>query len=68
METQTQPEFAAPPGNGGGIAVACPGDFEDNIREIGDQIANLTLLQARDLANYLKYTYGIGEKLGIGFV
>lgn len=35
------------------------GFFDDYIRELGDKIAELTLLEARDLNNYIKEIYGI---------
>ena len=37
---------------------ACADDWSDEIRELGDQIANLTLGEARQLSLYLK-TFGI---------
>ena len=33
--------------------------FPDDIREIGERIANLTLLQAKELFDYLNCVYGI---------
>ena len=35
-----------------------------NINELGDQIANLTLLEAKQLADYLKETHGIEAAAG----
>jgi large subunit ribosomal protein L7/L12 len=34
-------------------------EFDPAIKELGDRIAGLTLIQARSLADYLKQTYGI---------
>lgn len=50
METQV---VLVPPNNGGGIAIASPGEYDEDIRDIGDQIASLTLLQAKQLSGYL---------------
>jgi large subunit ribosomal protein L7/L12 len=38
------------------------------IKELGDKIAGLTLLQAKDLADYLKDAYGIEPAAGGGVV
>ena len=50
METQV---ILVPPGNDGGIAIAAPGDYDGDIREIGDKLAGLTLLEAKRLTEYL---------------
>lgn len=51
IDTQTQ---MSPPNNGGtAIALAFPED-DDYIRELGDQIANLTLKEAVELSEYLE--------------
>ena len=50
METQA---ILTPPGSGDGIAIAAPGDYDDDIREIGDKLAGLTLLEAKRLTEYL---------------
>ena len=34
-------------------------EFSDDIKKLGDQIAGLTLMQAKQLADYLKQEYGI---------
>ncbi|RMG38990.1 MAG: 50S ribosomal protein L7/L12 [Planctomycetota bacterium] len=34
-------------------------EFDDATKQLGDQIANLTLLQAKALADYLEQQYGI---------
>jgi large subunit ribosomal protein L7/L12 len=38
--------------------------FSDDIKSLGDQIVGLTLLQAKDLADYLKETHGIEPAAG----
>jgi hypothetical protein len=38
------------------------GFADDDIRDLGDRIANLTLLEARDLANYIEEIHGISLK------
>ncbi len=38
--------------------------WNDNIKEIGDKIVALTLLQAKELADYLKEVYGIEPAAG----
>lgn len=38
--------------------------FSDDIKAIGDQIVGLTLLQAKDLGDYLKEVYGIEPAAG----
>ena len=56
MTVQTQPVMAPPPNNNDKIlAYFWP---DDEISEIGDQIVNLTLLQAKELSDYLE-TQGI---------
>ncbi len=39
-------------------------DFDASITELGDKIANLTLLQAKSLVDYLKETHGIEPAAG----
>jgi large subunit ribosomal protein L7/L12 len=39
-------------------------EFASNIKEIGDKIVALTLLQAKELADYLKDVYGIEPAAG----
>lgn len=43
-------------------------EFAPEIKEIGDKIAGLTLLQAKDLADYLKDAYDIEPAAGGGAV
>lgn len=38
--------------------------FSDDIKSLGDQIVGLTLLQAKDLADYLKEEHGIEPAAG----
>ncbi|AQQ10311.1 50S ribosomal protein L7/L12 [Sedimentisphaera cyanobacteriorum] len=38
--------------------------FSDDIKSIGDSIVNLTLMQAKELADYLKEEYGIEPAAG----
>ena len=38
--------------------------FSDDIKSLGDQIVGLTLLQAKDLADYLKDAHGIEPAAG----
>ena len=42
-------------------------EFDDTTKELGDKLVGLTLLQARDLADYLKDVHGI-EPAGGGAV
>lgn len=53
---QTQPVLV-PPRNGDKF-LACADEWPDEIRELGDQIVNLTLDDAKKLSLYLK-TFGI---------
>ena len=39
-------------------------EFDDSTKTLGDQIAGLTLLQARSLADYLEETHGIKAASG----
>jgi len=39
-------------------------EFEAAIKDLGDKIAGLTLVQAKSLADYLKETYGIEPAAG----
>ena len=39
-------------------------EFSANIKEIGDKIVGLTLIQAKELADYLKDVYGIEPAAG----
>ena len=39
-------------------------EFDASIKEIGDKIVGLTLVQAKDLADYLKEEYGIEPAAG----
>jgi large subunit ribosomal protein L7/L12 len=39
-------------------------EFAANIKEIGDKIVGLTLMQAKELADYLKDVYGIEPAAG----
>ncbi len=39
-------------------------EFTPEVREVGDKIANFTLKQAVDLAEYMKVTYGIEAAAG----
>jgi large subunit ribosomal protein L7/L12 len=43
-------------------------EFSGPIREIGDKIAGLTLIQAKELADYLKEAYGIEPAAGGGVI
>lgn len=43
-------------------------EFTAEIKEIGDKIAGLTLLQAKDLTDYLKDAYGIEPASGGGAI
>jgi large subunit ribosomal protein L7/L12 len=45
-------------------AAAEPKEFDAAIKDLGDQIAKLTLMQARDLTDYLKEAYGIEPAAG----
>jgi large subunit ribosomal protein L7/L12 len=45
-------------------AAAAPKEFDAAIKDLGDQIAKLTLMQARDLTDYLKESYGIEPAAG----
>lgn len=45
-------------------APAATREFSGPIREIGDKIARLTLIQAKELADYLKATYDIEPAAG----
>lgn len=45
-------------------APAASKEFDAAIKKIGDKIAGLTLTQARELADYLKDTYGIEPAAG----
>lgn len=55
-DTLTQMSMS-PPNNGSNIATAA--DFPDDIRELGDRIAQLTPKEAADLSVYMKH---IGAK------
>jgi large subunit ribosomal protein L7/L12 len=50
---------------GGGVMVATGAEYPDDIREIGDQIANLTLIQAVELSQYLEQVHGIKAAGGV---
>lgn len=41
-----------------------PATYEDAIRSLGDQITKLTLLQAKQLADYLEHEHGIKPAAG----
>jgi large subunit ribosomal protein L7/L12 len=41
-------------------------EFDASIKELGDKIANLTLLQAKSLVDYLKEAHGIEPAAGGG--
>lgn len=43
-------------------------EYDAAIKEIGDKIAGLTLLQAKDLTDYMKDAYGIEPAAGGGAV
>ncbi len=43
-------------------------EFDAAIKDIGDKIVGLSLLQAKDLADYLKQEYGIEPAAGGGVV
>ncbi len=43
-------------------------DFDASIKELGDKIANLTLLQAKSLVDYLKEAHGIEPAAGAAVV
>ncbi len=43
-------------------------EFDAAIKEIGDKIAGLTLVQAKDLADYMKEAYGIEPAAGGGAI
>lgn len=51
LDTLTQMSMS-PPNKGGNVALAA--DFPDDIRELGDRIAQLTPKEAADLAAYMK--------------
>jgi len=57
MEPATQTQGSG--GKGGGVMVATGADYPGDIREIGDQIANLTLKEAVELSQYLEQVHGI---------
>ncbi len=42
--------------------------YSDDIKALGDKIVGLTLLQAKELADYLKETYGIEPAAGAAIV
>ena len=44
---------------------ASAADFPDDIREVGDSIAALTLLEARELVDYLSDVHKINFELGV---
>jgi large subunit ribosomal protein L7/L12 len=46
------------------MAEAPAREFDPSIKELGDRIAGLTLIQARDLTDYLKEAYGIEPAAG----
>ena len=48
------------------MAEAPTKEYAGEIKEIGDKIVGLTLLQAKDLADYLKDEYGIEPAAGGG--
>jgi hypothetical protein len=50
----------SPPNNNGGKNIGA--DFPDDIRDLGDRIANLTMLQAKELSDYLE-VQGISYEL-----
>lgn len=41
---------------------------DDEIRELGDRIANLTLKDAKELSDYLEFVHGIKPASGGGFI
>ena len=43
---------------------AAPKEFDAAIKDLGDKIVGLTLMQAKDLTDYLKETYGIEPAAG----
>ena len=45
-------------------AAAAPKEFDAAIKDLGDQIVKLTLMQARDLTDYLKEAHGIEPAAG----
>jgi hypothetical protein len=55
-------QSAMQPPNGGGTALV-GGEYPDDVRALGDQIAGLTLLQAKELNDYMKATHGIAFPL-----
>lgn len=59
----TQPQ-QTPPNNGGNVATLA-GFEDDDIPALGDQIAALTMLEAKELSDYLK-TKGINIKKIVG--
>lgn len=46
------------------MAEAPAKEFSADVKELGDKIAGLTLLQAKDLTDYLKEAYGIEPASG----
>jgi large subunit ribosomal protein L7/L12 len=50
------------------MAEAPAREFSAPIRETGDRIAGMTLIQATELLNYLKETYGIEPAAGGAFM
>lgn len=50
------------------MAEAPAKEFAAEIKELGDKIAGLTLMQASELTDYLKETYGIEPAAGGGVV
>lgn len=55
MNTETQVANVPPRNTGKRVA----SDFPDDIRGIGDQVAGLTLVQARELVQYIERVHGI---------
>lgn len=53
----TQTSMSPPNNNSGGVI--CAGFADDEVSEIGDRIANLTLLEAKELSEYLTEIHGI---------
>ncbi len=49
-------------------APAAEKEFSGLTKELGDKIAGLTLIQAKELADYLKATYGIEPAAGGGMM
>jgi large subunit ribosomal protein L7/L12 len=62
-ETMTAPAGTPPP-DAPKVATAAPG-WDDDIIKIGDRIANLTLVQAVELGEYLEQVHGVKSSGGV---